>query len=673
MFNPRDPAAFRAALIAYRDARPLYDVLSRYLQDRMRAIASQLDIYPMISGRAKSLESFAEHIRRPGKTYADPIKGPTDLCGVRVITHALDEVDAFAEAVRKEFQIDDQNIEDAEQPPGLAEFGYLSKHYTIQLKNAPSLPGLSAERLTALMTCRAELQIRTLAQHVWAELFHEMGYKNEFVLPPRWKREFALMAAQLESCDRGFQRIKDGIRTYESAAGTWGAYLTIGELNQLAASLKALLAVMDAQDPNRVKVVHRLIRTYLSFGAELELETLLIAESGCLSSYTPALRDAAIAYCKISKPDTTEYRAGQEMLRRAIELNPQDVDALSSLGGTLKRQGDRAGALDCYRRAHLIDPTNPYPLGNYIAEELLEKGNASVLSYFRVPIGGAVARCRKHIDAAVNFPWSLFDLGLFHLYLGDPMAALAHYARGIDRAAELWMIETAHSTIRAFQDRQISLDGLVWIDRLLMLGTWARTGQWDSRVQPWRPELFKRPLLVLAGGCGGMEAAAYRTQFDALRDALKGFRGTLVSGGTRSGVAELAGDLQQWAAAGGGDLTTIGYVPADVCKEQIDERYTLTRRTNGSDFSVLEPLTFWEDVAAAGCDPRNVTLIGFNGGAIAGTEYRIGLAVGARVGIVAGSGRAAETLLADPLWRESEGSRPRPLSNVHEIENFVKP
>jgi ppGpp synthetase/RelA/SpoT-type nucleotidyltranferase len=46
---------------------------------------------------------------------------------------------------------------------------------------------------------KAELQLRTLAQHMWADVYHEMGYKNEFQLPQRWERDFAGAAAILET------------------------------------------------------------------------------------------------------------------------------------------------------------------------------------------------------------------------------------------------------------------------------------------------------------------------------------------------------------------------------------------------------------------------------------------------------------------------------------------
>jgi hypothetical protein len=42
-----------------------------------------------------------------------------------------------------------------------------------------------------------------------------------------------------------------------------------------------------------------------------------------------------------------------------------------------------------------------------------------------------------------------------------------------------------------------------------------------------------------------------------------------------------------------------------------------------------------------------------NGGEIAAFEYRLALALGARVGLVEGSGREADRLFQDPTWANS--------------------
>jgi putative GTP pyrophosphokinase len=55
-----------------------------------------------------------------------------------------------------------------------------------------------------------ELQVRTLAQHLWSETSHDTVYKNEEMLAqldPDIRRRVALMAGQIEIADREFDRL----------------------------------------------------------------------------------------------------------------------------------------------------------------------------------------------------------------------------------------------------------------------------------------------------------------------------------------------------------------------------------------------------------------------------------------------------------------------------------
>ena len=78
------------------------------------------------------------------------------------------------------------------------------------------------------------------------------------------------------------------------------------------------------------------------------------------------------------------------------------------------------------------------------------------------------------------------------------------------------------------------------------------------------------------------------------------------------------------------------------------------RETAGHDFDALGPLQYWTDIVAAGIKPGQVKLVGIGGGAIAAVEYRMALALGARVAIVEGSGRSAARLLNDGEWNKLE-------------------
>jgi hypothetical protein len=159
-----------------------------------------------------------------------------------------------------------------------------------------------------------------------------------------------------------------------------------------------------------------------------------------------------------------------------------------------------------------------------------------------------------------------------------------------------------------------------------------------------------------------------------LRDGFRGFRGTIISGGTREGIAGLVGDLREHF---GNRLRTVGYLPAniptripnDATVDRDGNRYDEIRSTTGTGFSPLEPLQNWIDLVASGISPKEVRLLGINGGAISATEYRIAAALGARVAIVGESGREADKLFSDPDWTSAKNiiRIPRDPMTVREV------
>lgn len=167
-----------------------------------------------------------------------------------------------------------------------------------------------------------------------------------------------------------------------------------------------------------------------------------------------------------------------------------------------------------------------------------------------------------------------------------------------------------------------------------------------------RPRLLP-PVFVLAGGASGQDAASNAAASKLLVAAFSGISGTLISGGTTSGIAGIAGEV---AAAHAG-IAALGYLPRALpVGAKRDRRYAGFRTTRADDFSVAECLAYWEDLVEAGIPPGAVKLLGWGGGPIAALEYRVAVALGARVGLVAGSGRAA-----DAMARGRARSRPANL------------
>ncbi len=60
-----------------------------------------------------------------------------------------------------------------------------------------------------------EIQIRSILQHSWAEIEHDLGYKGEFEIPDIAKRTFYRLSALLEIADVEFVRLKEIILRYE--------------------------------------------------------------------------------------------------------------------------------------------------------------------------------------------------------------------------------------------------------------------------------------------------------------------------------------------------------------------------------------------------------------------------------------------------------------------------
>ncbi len=162
-----------------------------------------------------------------------------------------------------------------------------------------------------------------------------------------------------------------------------------------------------------------------------------------------------------------------------------------------------------------------------------------------------------------------------------------------------------------------------------------------------------KPVVIVAGGCDPNLEEDIRKYGDLLEFAFGDFRGTILSGGTRQGVAGLVGNLAERYP---GRFRTLSYVPAELPGDAtFDDCYTEIRRTPGANFSALEPLQGWIDLVAAGVRPAEVKVLGINGGTISAFEYRLALALGAKVGVLPESGREAGRLVGDARREPFDG------------------
>jgi putative GTP pyrophosphokinase len=162
-----------------------------------------------ITTRTKDRDSLSKKIDTKENKYSD-ITEITDICGIRIITYLDSDVDKVANIIEKEFSIDAANSID-KRALKADQFGYRSLHYVVSLSETR----LKLTENKKFKSYKIEIQVRSILQHAWAEIEHDLGYKGEFSVPEHFKRNFNRLAALLETADIEFDRLKKDLTQYE--------------------------------------------------------------------------------------------------------------------------------------------------------------------------------------------------------------------------------------------------------------------------------------------------------------------------------------------------------------------------------------------------------------------------------------------------------------------------
>ncbi len=159
-----------------------------------------------VYGRVKNFESFYEKIDR--KEYEEPFQQTEDLVGVRVILYFPQDIEKVITIIKSQFDV--EQFEDKSDRLKTNEFGYRSHHCIVRIKKAwcitPNYSGL--EKL------KAEIQVRTVLMHAWAEVEHKLQYKNKEQVPKELQRKLFLLSAKFEEADVQFEEIRNGVDKY---------------------------------------------------------------------------------------------------------------------------------------------------------------------------------------------------------------------------------------------------------------------------------------------------------------------------------------------------------------------------------------------------------------------------------------------------------------------------
>lgn len=158
--------------------------------------------YHIIEGRTKDIDSIIDKIDRK---QINEIKEVTDLSGVRIITYYQDNIDVIEKIILENFKIDEPNSVNKSNLYKSNEFGYLSVHYIVSLNRQRQ----KLDEWKNFVGLKAEIQVRTVLQHSWASISHELSYKKKYEIPKQLERKLYRLAGLFELADEEFLNIRE--------------------------------------------------------------------------------------------------------------------------------------------------------------------------------------------------------------------------------------------------------------------------------------------------------------------------------------------------------------------------------------------------------------------------------------------------------------------------------
>jgi ppGpp synthetase/RelA/SpoT-type nucleotidyltranferase len=186
--------------------QPEFEAFGRAVARRLITAVQRTGINAAVSFRTKQIDSLLKKlILKPQYSYATL----GDKVGIRVVVRYRQEVHRIVSVAQELFSCGEP--EDTAERLAEDRVGYLSTHIDVML----TAKDRAATRFP-VDRYRAELQVRTLAQHLWSEMSHDTTYKSGNVVEPDLKRRVNLLAGLIEVVDREFSRLEEEFSRVEA-------------------------------------------------------------------------------------------------------------------------------------------------------------------------------------------------------------------------------------------------------------------------------------------------------------------------------------------------------------------------------------------------------------------------------------------------------------------------
>jgi putative GTP pyrophosphokinase len=217
-----------SATQTYRSKRQQYERLAELVKNLIHGLAEKTAIH-VVSARAKTEESFGQKSNRQNDDgslkYNDPLSQIEDLAGVRVICYTVSQVESLCELIEREFDITEK-IDKGKELLSAGQVGYISKHFVVRLTR----DRLNLPEYAPYSSFKCEVQIRTIFQHAWAEIEHQLQYKQSS--NAELKSRFQALAGFIQVADREFENVSELGRKIAESTQTENEAAIVEEFEQ---------------------------------------------------------------------------------------------------------------------------------------------------------------------------------------------------------------------------------------------------------------------------------------------------------------------------------------------------------------------------------------------------------------------------------------------------------
>lgn len=327
-----------------------------------------------ITGRLKRPESLADKLRRKPGRYRT-LEDVTDLVAVRVITYFESDVAAVSRLLEAHHEINWEHSVDKSMMHDPDRFGYMGVHYVVRV---PHLVKQFVPHVTEPPQ-HYEVQIRSILQHAWAEIEHDLGYKNREAVPREVQRRFYRLAGLLEMADEEFmaldrlsrdyaetlpERVRDEPDSVFIDAQSIGHLLGVSPVRDLDEAVAAALGVPlltrwpDPERPQRLATLLHYVGVHSVGGLLGELRRGRADILDFATRLLPRLPEAWLPAGGV-RPGTA--LVNHALLRACANpsLNPQEIITALDMSGVLSAQQLVDSVLDAY--AGVIGAAGPDP------------------------------------------------------------------------------------------------------------------------------------------------------------------------------------------------------------------------------------------------------------------------------------------------------------------------